>query len=631
MSRLTRLVLAGLLGLAAAGPVRGSDGAGDLIRQAEARGLAAQAYWRKLLAYPGEGTSSEILSPDFFLSPTGRNDPAAELAATLAAFFEPAELGDEHAQCRFVARFQWLRKSLDWGALPPPAVACPRYRAFTMDQQVESLSLVFASGYFSNPGSSFGHMLLKFNFRRSVVASDLLDQSVSFGAVIPKDENPATYVLKGLFGGYDGVFSHQQFYVFNHAYAELDLRDMWEYRLRLSPAEVEQIVAHSWELLGRRYAYYFLKENCALRMAALLELAVKQPLLPSLPYALPVTLFEGLASVEHRGAPLVASVHRIPSRLNRFRESYLGLSPDQRAVVRELAAGQPDMAFGPYRQLPEASKAVAVDALLEYYEYRIMLDRADAKLGRAKQELLVERTGLPVIAAPAGANQRTIDTAVAPPHEGPLPLLLRLGAIHNSRRGDGADLRLRPVNHDHVSADSGRIPYSSLAMFDLRVVFLDGRVDLRSLDLVNVESLNVSQTPLPGDGGYAWGLRAGFASQDLACTGCTVAKAGGGAGKAIALGTRVAAFGMVDVAAQTRSAGSGVLSATPRVGLTGAPAPGWKTYLSVGRRSYAGDSRADARVVRWENRLGGSRRWDFRLTYEEAVARETGAALSLYW
>jgi hypothetical protein len=126
-------------------------------------------------------------------------------------------------------------------------------------------------------------------------------------------------------------------------------------------------------------------------------------------------------------------------------------------------------------------------------------------------------------------------------------------------------------------------------------------------------------------------MRAGFASQDLACTGCTVATVGGGVGKAMSVSPRLAAFGMLDLAVQTRHADAGTLSATPRLGIAGSLAAGWKTYFSVGQRTYLGESRADGRVVRWENRFGGDRRRDFRLTYEENAAKEFGAALSLYW
>src|SRR5436305_10058358 len=42
------------------------------------------------------------------------------------------------------------------------------------------------------------------------------------------------------------------------------------------------------------------------------------------------------------------------------------------------------------------------------------------------------------------------------------------------------------------------------------------------LDLVEVETLNLSQTNLPGDGGNAWKIKFGFEQQDLSCDNCTV-------------------------------------------------------------------------------------------------------------
>ncbi len=72
--------------------------------------LAADPFWLKLLHYhdphflPG-AARSEILTPEFFLSPQGAQDPKAELAATIAAFRAPAAGNpDQDARCRFPAR-----------------------------------------------------------------------------------------------------------------------------------------------------------------------------------------------------------------------------------------------------------------------------------------------------------------------------------------------------------------------------------------------------------------------------------------------------------------------------------------------------------------------------------------------
>jgi hypothetical protein len=143
--------------------------AAGLIRQAEAKQLASHPYWVALLHYRSTvlgGVKSEIVSPEFFLSPLGATDPQAELRATLEALAAPpGDAPDQHARCRFVARYKWLRQSLDWRGVEVPETPCPLYQAYTHRNQIESLSLVYATGYLSNPASFYGHILLKFNTR----------------------------------------------------------------------------------------------------------------------------------------------------------------------------------------------------------------------------------------------------------------------------------------------------------------------------------------------------------------------------------------------------------------------------------------------------------------------------------
>jgi hypothetical protein len=614
------------LACAAAQPLIPEGSENPLVRQANERRLAEHPYWLALLHY--KAGSSEIVSPDFFLSPQGAGDAAAELAATLAAFLEAAgEKPDGHARCRFPARYKWLRKSLDWGTQTPPAIACAQYAAYTMQHQVESLSLVYATGYLSNPASSYGHILLKFNTRRAVQPSELLDQSLNFGAVVPDNENALVYVLRGLFGGYQATFTHQQFYAMNHAYAENELRDLWEYELALAADEVEQIVAHSWELLGKNFQYYFLDENCGYRMAELLQLVVGEPLLPDLPWSIPSVVFDRLAKVQRDGKPLVREVRRIPSRQSRFRERYQAMAARGRSAASHVVDGGLNLSHEAYRGLDERGKVAVIDTLLDYYEYRAIVDKGAVEPKRAKRELLVERLALP----PRPAVEADPPTDARPPHEGPLPFTVRVGPLYNYHRGAGASLRIRPANYDPLSLDAARIPHSELEMFDLKLVYLDERLRLRHLDFVSVDNLSLARTPLPGDGGMAWTFKIGLEANDLRCSGCTEAKVRYGMGKALPLPRGGAAFGMLDLFAQTKHEDSGSIGAMPRLGAIAEPLAGWKSAVSVGRQTYFNGSRAETSVVRWENRLGASRRWDLRLSYEKHVAREVEAVLSYYW
>ena len=615
-----------------------SDNLKALVRQAEEKGLAYHPYWKALMHYRNRVQAnntnliSEIISSDYFLSPRGATDSVDEMAATLVAFFnEPGENPGNHAQCRFIARYKWLRKSLDWEGLNPPSVTCKHFNEWSMNGHIDSLSLVFATGYLSNPASFYGHILLKFNTNRSVISTDFLDESINFGAIVPSNENGFVYVLKGLFGGYDASFSNTRFYRLNHMYAEAELRDMWEYELALNKDEVDQIVAHSWELLRTRFTYYFLKENCAYQMAELLELVIEQPLLPEgIPWAIPATIFNRIASFERNGVPLVRKVNLIPSRLNSYYSKYLMLAPGQKILVKDLALDTIGIESVRYSLLSEPEKINIIDTLIDYYEFRIVGDDKNLALKNSKRKLLVERVGLPS-QSPLTAEVQLHLPNSSPPHEGPIPGMIRVGLLQNSQLGTGSEVRFRPAYFDFLELDAGRIPNSYLTMFDLRTTYVNKRLKLRSLDLISIENMNVAHTPLPGDGGLAWKIKLGFENHDLSCGDCMTFNFTGGLGKATHITSNIMAYGMMDYFSQTKYQDSGTIGMTPRVGLIASPFASWKSNFTIGQRRHFNGSQQRSRVIRWDNRIGSHRDWDIRISYEEQMARELQVAVSTYW
>ncbi len=202
--------------------------------------------------------------------------------------------------------------------------------------KVTSVSIYFATGYFGNPASFFGHPLLKFN--SDGIESPLNDTSLNYGANTPENENPVLYVLKGLFGGYKASFSHLRFFHHNHNYIENDMRDLWEFKLNLKPDEIEYIVDHTWEILGQDHPYFFLLDNCAYRMGELLEEVFhKELLFRNRLYVIPVDLFTNLAlETREDGSPIVKEIKRTPSRYSRLSEKYNSLGPTQKKIVKDL-------------------------------------------------------------------------------------------------------------------------------------------------------------------------------------------------------------------------------------------------------------------------------------------------------
>src|SRR3954447_19715077 len=135
----------------------------ELLATARSKSLAEEREWLRLGHWRRSvlhGWESEADGPALFLSPAGKNDPGAELEATLTGFFStmdsaPAgKLADaslEHPQCRFPARFAWLAAAIPIDLARLPARDCPRFDAFWRKVSARSAALVFSSYFLSSP------------------------------------------------------------------------------------------------------------------------------------------------------------------------------------------------------------------------------------------------------------------------------------------------------------------------------------------------------------------------------------------------------------------------------------------------------------------------------------------------
>ncbi|HED17988.1 MAG TPA: DUF4105 domain-containing protein, partial [Gammaproteobacteria bacterium] len=220
-----------------------------------------------------KGFTSSVDDAHFFYAPDGKTSPQHELNATLAAFFTTQTTGNEHALCRFPARFNWLAKHLkiDTGRLP--AVNCSDYAKWRRLIHAESVTMVFPTYQLNSPSSMFGHTLLRLDPADDENWSDWLSYAVNFGANITDGDNSMSYAWKGLTGGYPGQFIVTPYFKKIQEYNQIEKRDIWEYKLNLQPAEVETMVTHLWELKEINFDYYFFTENCSYRLLELLEVA----------------------------------------------------------------------------------------------------------------------------------------------------------------------------------------------------------------------------------------------------------------------------------------------------------------------------------------------------------------------
>ena len=422
--------------------------------------------WLALLHSDADGTS-RVDSAAFFLSAGGAHDAYAEWQATRQAFQR-----DPTLRCRFPARWQVLR-SHDAALAALPEAPCPAYQAWRDRRDIRGLTLVFASSYLGNPSSAFGHTFLRLDSD----GSPLLAWAVNFAAQT-QDDPGLSYALKGLSGGYVGRFGLGPYYDKVAEYAYLEQRALWEYRLALSAAEIDLLLAHLWELREAEFDYFFFDENCSFQLLALLQ--VSRPELPlTHGFSLFAAPLDTIRRLQRHG--LVEQVSYRPALRASLRQRIDQLSAAEQRLVQQ---GLKDADA----TLPQQARALEVVAdLARYRSATGVLGRAPSAARRdhylaLESRALAARSGLPE----AQAWQ-------------PLVVPERVDQSHASQRVS-AGLRVsdehselmfgwRPVLHDLLDGVRGLSPDSEIAVLDTRVVLRAGTLRVHELSLIKVRSL----------------------------------------------------------------------------------------------------------------------------------------------
>ena len=595
--------------------------------------LAQHPIWRNLLRYESDmgsdsGFLSAVHSPEFFLSPQGRHDAYQELQETLKVFSDTFEgEADAHPLCRFPARYIWLKKQLgDQYGLPEHKPACPQFDQWNRQGQVDSISVVYATGYLDNPASFYGHTLLKWNSPQDKLTSKLNDTSLNYGAIIPDNENPVSYIFKGLLGGYNAGFSDIKYYFHDHNYGDNELRDLWEYELDLSEQEVALLVAHGWELLGKRYTYYFIKQNCAYRMAEFFNVIEGLDLRPdTMLWTFPQAVMQSIAEHNHHGKPLLKKITPHFSRQSELNNKYTQLTGQERNLVAAAAVDLDELEGPAFASLTPGGRLKVVETLIDYYQVvRDKFAPEDDPLNLAYKKVLAKRFGLP-----PGKGQFTPVAAKNPPHKGRKPSLVQVGATHSNQYGEGFYFNLRPAYYSALDYDFGHISNAQLNMANFAIDIDDEDWNLRHFDIVSIRKINALATGLPGDDSFAWNVRGGWEQATFDCRSCATFRIQSDAGYGWKLRPGVMLAGYVGGGVQdsrqqqgnwfVRTSGEAQLELSNN----------WRMHLAYEWRRY--DRKQTHQLITADMRYRIDTNLDLRLGYRHNQSDELRLSFGYYW
>jgi len=192
------------------------------------------------------------------------------------------------------------------------------------------------------------------------------------------------------------------------------------------------------------------------------------------------------------------------------------------------------------------------------------------------------------------------------------------------------EIRLRPASYDLIDIDDGHVPNSTLNMFNIEAVSINGKQRLTRFDLVDIKTLNLSRTGLPGDGGIGWGLRVGAERAEFSCLDCLVAQASGSLIKGKQLNNKWTLYSELEATYHSNYKGRS-LKATGFLGAVGFINSKWKTQLLLGQRAYLdGDNQSDS-IIKWSNRFGNNTRSNFTLDIDYDGTTEAQLSYGYYW
>lgn len=594
--------------------------------------IANDEKWIKLLHYEGNksnpsGLQSAISSTEFFLSESGNIDPFSELRETIRGVFKEQGLDkDSHPQCRFPARYLWLDKVLNFDQLSIPKAKCEAYDKWAIGGNVDSISLLYATGYLGNPASYYGHTLLKFNSRHKL-QSKLLDVSVNYGAIVPSDEDPISYIVKGMLGGYGGGFSHIEFYFHNHNYGELELRDVWEYELGFSNTEVQLMVAHLWELMGQKNTYYFFRKNCAYRIAEILELADGLKIIPEdHPWVFPQTIATKLNEHVQNESALVQGIKYHPSRQSRLYARYDQLNDQEKTVVATAVHNINILNTSEYNRLNSRSKLNVLQVLEDYFQFA---DGSKDSLSDTKKtryaKVLAKHFELPVMPYSPSSYE-----AIAP-HKGRSPGMLRIGYVSHQSQHEGALIVIRPSYYDVLDGGNGNVANSALTMFDTKLIYQDDGFYLRYLDVVSIESVNSGKTGLPKDTGLSWKIKLGAEQQSLKCDSCLVARFQGDIGYAKDIGMNNVVGTYIGTGLQNNRNGYGAMYGKSTWFANAKASKRLKVRAQAEYRYHLDSKEKNEDVYLLEARYELNKNWDLRFQFEKNKSEEYTLSVGYYW
>lgn len=450
--------------------------------------IANSKTWNQLLYYKNK--KSEINDKDFFLSKNGNIDPKNELIETINKYDGNKEINDNSNVCKFPARYLYLSKYIKFENYKEINEKCIKLSQWKPIKDTKDISVMLVSGYLSNPASTFGHSFIKLNNSEN---NDLFSSSISFGALVPENENMLKYIVKGLSGQYEAGFSDKYFYTQDLTYSNTEFRDMWEYKLNLSENDKKLILLHLWEVTTKKFDYYFLSRNCGYRVSQLLNLVSKKNILnENEKYYLPVETFNKIKDLN-----MIKDIIFIPSNKKVLNAYYEKLNLEEKKIVQNILLNGFDKNI--LNSLDEQNKINILDFLMLYYNQMKIINKDFKNLEKYKKETLVERFKYKV------SNKNKINIKEL---DDPTKTSKKNKIDISYDNENNIRLSFSPYYNNFLNITN--LESDELDFLNLETLISNNKISIKNFDLIKLNKINLDKDNLFNEFNYSWKVNIGY-------------------------------------------------------------------------------------------------------------------------
>ncbi|MDA8792438.1 DUF4105 domain-containing protein [Bacteriovoracaceae bacterium] len=467
------------------------------MQKAQKLKLHKHPTWLQLLRYQKElsgGYQSQIDGPNFFLSKEGKENPKNELIKNLSYFLNGTkDKKNVLYVCYYPNRYEFLKNQLNFDSDINYERDCPLLYEFLNKLNAQRVSLVFSSYFVSRPASAFGHTFLRFHKSKNQEADDILDYIVNFSGTIDT-KNPIMYGLKGLLGGFQGVFTVMPYYYKIREYNDFESRDLWQYELNYDSSDIEIMVKNIWEMRRTYFDYYYLDENCSYQLLTLLDLVGTYPGKVKTRFAADQKYFfvapiDTVKSVLKEES-ILKSVKFRPAKKTQMELSRDLLNKNEIKLYKGFVK---DYDISLLENLSVEKKVKVLDAAIDYFDFqhaeKLLLE--DEKTLMKKNKVLLARAKTKI---KFKKNEIKLDLSQAP-HQSHESSSVSFAAGGVNTKSQFTQLTLSPAYHSLLDPSQGMPRNTTMEMmkFTLRYEKLNpesnSSLHLEKLSLVNAHVL----------------------------------------------------------------------------------------------------------------------------------------------